>query len=224
MPTLNTGTASAQNLTNLPLIAGRVPANSPAQTSSGGCFSQFSHNDYDDCLAEEKALWDALMAQGLDTVCCPKGRKPYPLKPWVVQPENGRRFRKISSISAAQSATLPYDGTNVPVLQFNTPIGYDGVIDTIICGLMANGSTGFVEGSGVVTWRLSADRRYLEDVGALTFSQGSLAIPVPTPGSGLRIYSGNQITFAVSISAGGVGVINPAAVIVCGTFGWEYSR
>jgi len=158
------------------------------------------------------------MAQGLNNVCCPLGRKPYPLKPWVVQPENGRRMRKIGSI-AASTVTV---GTLTPVLQFNTPIGYDGVIDTIVCGLMAAGGTGFVEGSGVVVWRLAANQRFLEDMGNVLFSLGSLAIPIPTPGSGLRIYSGNQITFYVDITAGGV--ITPTATIVCGVFGWEYSR
>ena len=207
---------SAQNLVSLPYIAGRVPSQKLPSTRP------ILYNQFDRCLMQEKEMWDEIMEAGLDTVCCPKGRKPYPLRPWVVQPENGRRFRKIGSFAVAGAT---YDGTTQSVvLQYNVPIGYDAVIDTVVCNINANGATGFTEGSGQLTWVLFANLRHLEDMGDVEFSLGSLITPIPTPGSGLRVYSGNQITFSVIFSVAAAGVINPAATIVCATYGWEYSR
>jgi len=182
-------------------------------------------NEYDACLQQEKLMWDMIVAGGLTQICCPEGRAPYYLKPYIAMPDSGRRFREINS----QLVGTPGANTTVALLSFTVPIGYDGVIDTVTCGLTppSGGSTGFVEGSGVIIWRVAANAisqpRYLRNLGNLKFSLGSLQIPVPTPNSSLRIYSGDLVTFYVDfVSASGV--IDPGATVVVSLSGWYYSR
>ena len=143
--------------------------------------------------------------------------------PWVTMPAAGRRIREIGAFPVS-GATFTDDSH--PVLTFQCPVGYDGVIDTVICGIDpdASGATGFVQGSGALIWRLDANGRYLRDVGNIQFSLGSLEAPTPTTNSGLRIYSGNLLTFSVVFPVSGDGIINPAATIVCAAFGWVYPR
>jgi len=180
-------------------------------------------NVFDACLAAEKELWNQLIAEGLDRVCCPKGRAPYAERPWIFMPDSGRRFNEIGNLLAG---SIPFTSVNTPVLQFQVPLGYDGVIDTVSCGLTAASGSGFVEGSGDVVWRLAADTesnpRYLHDLGNILFSIGSLTIPIPTPNSNLRVYSGDTITFYASIPV--TSAVNPAAQVVCSCKGWFYSR
>lgn len=186
-------------------------------------------NEYDLCLAHEKSLWDEIVSCGLGQVCCPQGREPYYLKPYIAMPDSGRRFREIGSINAG--ANIPLTGTStVSTLSFRVPTGYDGVIDTVICGLTppAGGNTGFIEGSGVIVWRVAADAiaqpRYLRNLGNVQYSLGSLTVPVPTPNSSLRIYSGDLVNFYTAISSAAMGVISPGAQIVVSLGGWYYSR
>lgn len=177
---------------------------------------------FDNCLQSDKELWNAIMAEGIDKVCCPKGRAPYSERPWIFQPDSGRPLREIGSKAVA---AIPFTSTNTVVLQFPIPIGYDGVIDSIVCGLTANGATGFIEGSGDMVWRLAAitssQPRYLRDMGNILFSQGSLLTPTHTL-NGLRVYSGDLVTFYASIPA--ISLVNINATVVCGCMGWIYSR
>ena len=89
---------------------------------------------------------------------------------------------------------------------------------------MPAGATGFVEGSGTVTWRLSADGRYLRDVGNIQVTMGSLIQPSPVPRGGLRVWSHNLIQFSVALETGMEAVLNPAAVVICSINGWFYAR
>jgi len=197
-------------------------------------------NDYDACLWQEKAAWDCLVRdEGLMKICCPSGgRQPYALPPYIAMPDSGRRFKEIGSVLVGTNppSITPPNDVMVPVLQFSVPIGYDGVIDTVICGLApgAGGSTGFVEGSGTIVWRVAcsvannptvvSQPRFLRNLGNLQFSLGSLAVPIPTPNSSLRVYSGNLITVYADFFASGSGVLDPTATVVCSLSGWFYGR
>ena len=182
-------------------------------------------NVFDHCLQNEKYLWNSIIAQGLERVCCPKGRAPYTERPYIMMPDSGRRFKTIGTFAVAGAT---YTSDEHVVVQFPVPVGYDGVVDTVTCGITANGATGFVEGSGTLVWRVAtsqdASRRYLSDLGNIQFSLGSLITPIPTIASGWRIYSGNLITIYVVFPASGFGIINSLANIVCSLGGWTYSR
>jgi hypothetical protein len=186
-------------------------------------------NVYDQCLQAEKCLWDEVVAGGLNQICCPRGREPYILKPYIAMPDSGRRFREINSILVGTNPPVAGD-TLVAVLSFTVPIGYDGVIDTVVLGTTpgTSGSTGFIEGSGTLAWRVAADAiatpRFLRDLGNVQFSIGSLTIPVPTPNSSLRVYSGDLVTVYADFFASGRGVLAPDASVVASLSGWFYSR
>jgi hypothetical protein len=173
-----------------------------------------SNNDYDLCMANDLAEYD----NAFDCGQLPKLAGCD--LPWVTMPPSGRFIRPTSSLPI--SAAL-FDGSLQNVLSFLVPVGYDGVITMIVCNV-SGANNGFVEGSGTLTWRLAANQRYLRDVGNIKFSLGSLINPDQTSGAGLRIFSGNLITFGVAFDPSGMGVLSPTAVIVCSCYGWIYPR
>lgn len=175
-----------------------------------------SNNEFDQCLAEDKMDYDAAFD------CGDLPRLGGCELPWVTMPSNGRRFRELGSLAIATVPAGNYDGVTLnPVLTWLVPVGYDGVIDTVIANI-SGASNGFVEGSGQISWRLAANFRYLRDVGNLQFSIGSLLTPIPDTNSGLRVYSGNIITMGVTFSAAALGAIS--GTIVVATYGWIYPR
>lgn len=172
-------------------------------------------NEYDQCLASDLADYE----DAFD--CGDIPRLGGCELPWVTMPSAGRRFRELASLNFS-TATPVFDGVTVnPVLSWLVPVGYDGVIDTIIANISGS-ANGFIEGSGQIAWRLAANQRYLRDVGNLQFSIGSLITPIPDTNSGLRVYSGNIVTMGASFSAGASGVLS--GVLICAVYGWIYPR
>jgi hypothetical protein len=189
------------------------------------CFKQYELglNEYDACLANEKQIWNDIVASGgLKTICCPQGRPKYTQRPWTAMPKEGRRFKPISTLLV--STAIPFTGLDIPVLSTRVPVGYDGVISDVVCEITANGATGFVDGSGDITWRLQADNRFLRDMGNLKVTVGSLVTPSPVPRGMLRVYSHDLIQFLVNFAVGAEARINPNAFIVCSVTGWFYPR
>lgn len=179
-------------------------------------------NEASQCLAQEFSQWKSVLdCGGLQTICCPDGRKPYLSPPWISMPKEGRRFKPVGYF-AVSNAT--FDGTDTDVLTVEVPVGYDGVITDFYCGIVASSNTGFDEGSGTLTWRLSANGRYLRDLGNIQSTMGSLTSPSPVPRGGLLVHSHNLVKFQVAFAASGMGVINLDARIVCSITGWYWPR
>jgi len=183
-------------------------------------------NEYDACLMNELDMWEGLVgSSGLTKICCPMGRRKYATRPWVQMPAEGRQFKPVGVSDVIGNIATD---SNIAVLQTIVPIGYDGVITDFVCevvpssGGVANG--GFVEGSGQIHWRLSADRRYLRDLGDIQVTMGSLVQPSPVPRGGLRVYSKNLIEFDVNITGATAALLDPLARIVCSVTGWFYAR
>lgn len=191
------------------------------------CFKQLEYglNQYDACLHLDHQLWEEILSQGgLHTICCPQGRPKYTQRPWVAMPKEGRRFKPISTLLV--STAVPFTGLDVNVLTERVPVGYDGVISDIVCNIVApgGGSGGFVDGSGDITWRLSADNRFLRDMGNLKVQVGSLTSPSPVPRGMVRVYSHDVLRFAVNFAVGAEVRIDPTAYIICSITGWYYPR
>lgn len=181
-------------------------------------------NENDVCLLRDNVMWDTLVGQGgLRKLC--KGHTDYFQPPWVAMPKEGRRFKPISTLLVSTVAT-PYTGNNIAVMQERVSLGYDGVISDVVCEILpgADGVTGFVQGSGDLTWRLDADGRYLRDLGNITVALGSLTNPSPVPRGMLRVYSHDLLTFSVAFAPGADARISPTARIVCSITGWIYPR
>lgn len=180
-------------------------------------------NAYDACLLRDQQLWEELLAGGgLKKVC--KGHPEYIQPPWVAMPKEGRRFKPIATLLV--STVIPFTGLDIAVLNERVPLGYDGVISDIVCEITpgAAGITGFVEGSGDITWRLSADKRYLRDQGNLQVTVGSLTSPSPVPRGMLRVYSHDLLTFSVAFAVGAEARIDPTSRIVCSITGYYWPR
>lgn len=188
-----------------------------------------SPNPFDACLEEDFSVWNDLLSGGnLQKICCPKGRRPYTQKPWIAMPKEGCRFKKISSISLPAA---PFTFADIEVLNEKVPLGYDGVIQDIVCEVTSAGATGFIEGSGDIVWRLSAQgevgsdfRRYLRDLGNITTTLGSLIYPSPTMMGAWRVFSGDDIIFSAAFAVGAEGVLTPDDKIICSVSGWFYPR
>jgi hypothetical protein len=186
----------------------------------------YGPNAFDDCLESEYRWWEQFMTAG---GLCAQTQRKYASPPWVSMPSEGRRFRPITStpLTSFQTAGV-FNGLDVVVLQMPVPVGYDGVISDIVLNF---GGSGFVEGSGDITWRVAADYlpvgglqtggRYLRDMGNVTTSIGSLTQPSPVPRGGLRVYSKDLVTIFCAIA--------PAATVANGNIiaslgGWNWPR
>ncbi len=181
-------------------------------------------NNADACLFQARIDMDVLVAAGgLKTVCCPRGKKKYKNPPWIMMPSEGRRFKPIGILPVPAP---PFTGLDTPVLTQRVPLGYDGVITDVVCEILpgASGSTGFIEGSGDLTWRLSANGRFLRDLGNIITTLGSLTAPNPVPRGGLRVWSDDLLVFSVAFAPGADSRIAADARVVCSITGWWYPR
>lgn len=183
-------------------------------------------NEFDGCLCTELYAWEELVGgEGLNKICCPVGRRKYPTRPWVQMPAEGRQFKPVGVSNTIGNLALD---TDIAVLTTIVPIGYDGVITDFVCEVTASSggpaNGGFVEGSGQISWRLAADKRYLRDLGNIQVTMGSLIQPSPVPRGGLRVFSKNAVTFYVNIASATVGLLDMNARIVCSVNGWWYAR
>lgn len=184
-------------------------------------FNRGPLNPYDACLVEDRLRWEHIQcAGGLLNISCPRGRRVYPSPPWIVMPAEGKKFKPIGVLPVAGNFT----GANIAVMAMNVDLGYDGVITDVVCEVTAVGATGFAEGSGDITWRLQANLRWMRDLGNIQVTTGSLTSPVAIPGTGLRIFSREVITFFVNMPAAAAARINPNANIICSINGWMYPR
>jgi len=176
-----------------------------------------SPNPFTQCLYREQAMWDRIVSQGgLTRLCCPsmpgKGDPP----PWVAMPGDGRRYQQIGSIVLPAVAN-----TDTLVTTFAVPTGYDGVIVSIVN--MFTGA-GFVEGSGDLHYRIQINRRWLKDYGDIQTTMGTVASPCMIYRGGVKLRTQEVVRYWVSVTAAGLGVLDPTGRIVCAFFGWFYPQ
>lgn len=164
------------------------------------------------CIQQDVQLWHDMAECGGIIQCCAPGVYNYGNAAYQAMPPGGRQFRRQGII------TVPPDGDgDTRVLTYRTPLGYWGVIKGIY---QAFTSTGFVEGSGSLTWRLKIGERYVQDYSASTTSLGTLAFPYAIPG-GVLIGSSNQLIQYSVLRAGGAS-LDPNGQILVMVSGWYY--
>ena len=168
-------------------------------------------NRYSDLLYGHETLFRRIEeAGGLIKICCPSAY-PYDRPPYLIMPAQGRQYQEIDSISLP-----PANSTDTLVHQFTVPDGYDGVITSIVNFWTG---TGFVEGSGDLTWRIMIGRAWARDLGEIETTLGSLASPCPLFRGGIRLKSNQLCRYYVNHRAGSS---LSGGRIVCGFFGWFY--
>lgn len=177
-------------------------------------------NDADACLTAERVFMDRVQrCGGFKELCCPR-KNWYKSPPWITMPPGGRRFKPVGVLPVSGNFT----GQDIAVLSMAVDTGYDGVLTDVVCEVAANGATGFIEGSGDVTWRLQDNLHWMRDFGNIEVTLGSLINPGLVPRGGLRIYSRDVLTFFVNLLPAASGRINPSANIICSFTGWMYPR
>jgi hypothetical protein len=175
---------------------------------------EFPETQFNMCLDAEKALWEAIQRMGGLLAICP-GRK-WTEPPWVRMPTQGKRFSKISSIPLP-----PANGTDTLVTSFRVPLGYDGCIVTPV--FTTDGTIGFTQGSGDLTWRLQLNQRYQKDFGAVTTYLGSMTTPYAINVGQIILQSDQLVQMFVNRSIASAGTISGGRVI-CAAFGWYWPR
>jgi hypothetical protein len=175
-------------------------------------FREFPPNAFNGCLNEEAQVWRHINACGGLKALCPGHNYTEP--PWVKMPPQGKRFGHPSSISLPAA-----DGADHVVQSFMVPLGYDGVIAAPVNLYTGQG---FVEASGVLTWRIQLGLRYVKDYGAITTSMGSLTQPYYNANSQILLQSGMLVQYSVNRVAGDLTLIGGR--VICGLWGWYWPR
>ena len=171
-------------------------------------------NMFDQCLDHEMATWRWIQAHGGLTNICPGSRYPDP--PWTRMPAQGKRFSKIGSIPLPAA-----NATDTLVSSWRVPYGYDGCI---VSGVFnTDGTLGFQQGSGDLTWRLQLNQRWVRDYGNVTTYIGSLTTPYNINSGQILLQSGQLVQMFVNRSVASGGTISGGRVVMA-TFGWTWPR
>ena len=145
------------------------------------------------------------------TYCQSSGDNP----PWIAMPPEGRRLSYVNSIA------LPAENVETDVTTFRVSSGYDGVITQHFQMFIPSGPGAFVEGSGDITWRIRQNTRPVQGYHNMLFSAGGLQSPLLMEAGGIRIWSGQEFRYTVTLAAGSLGRLQ-AGRIICGLIGWIY--
>ena len=151
-------------------------------------------NVHNRMLMQEQELFRKIdAAGGLQKMACP-GAVVYDKPPYLVMPPNGVPVQEQAAL------TLPAGAGNNVVVQWRVPTGYDGVLTSLV-NLWTGGAGTFVDGSGDIVWRVQINRRYPRNYGNIITTLGSLTTPCQLFRGGLRIYSGELLTYMVNHAA-----------------------
>lgn len=174
-------------------------------------------NPWTECLIREQFMWENITRLGgLDRLCCPakqSGENP----PFIVMPPEGRTYKSIGSVLVGDLV----QGTDTVVTSFRVPTGYDSVITQV---LNLYTGAGFIEGSGMLTWRIRINSPWLKNYGAIDTTLGSLQSPCMINRGSVQLMEHSLVRYYVNISAAGVAALDPTQRIVCGFFGWHYPQ
>jgi hypothetical protein len=134
---------------------------------------------------------------------------------WVQAPPGSLLFRKTQAIPTP----LAIAG-DVPVLQFEVPTGYDGVIRGQFHRYTG---PGFREGNGDLEWRVKINRVYAKHLGDVKVSIGQVGQPMPIR-DGIPLSSQQRIQYIVAAPNLSGGILPVNSRIVCGLVGWFTPR
>jgi len=174
-------------------------------------------NEWNHCLNQEAFLWQTIIARGgLEMVCKTMRTKRYLRAPWVEMPPEGERLQKVGSIA------LPaLENVDTQILDFTMPVGWDGVATNV---MMTITGSGFIEGSGDVTWRMQVGQRWIPDFSSVIFQLNDLRNPHSLVGGYIRLLSLQRVQIFATLGAGALGRLDPADRINAAVVGWQYPK
>lgn len=175
-------------------------------------------NHFDACLEQDTAIWYTIGCLGGITGICRRAESVKYAEdepPWIQMPSQARRFQQINTTALGNFAL----NTDLAVVTFQVPIGYDGVITGNVNRFLG---LGFAEGSGDIEWRIQLSRRYAPDYGLVLTSLGDLTSPTAFSGGGIRVYSHQVIRYLARIT--NFAALDPNGRVLCALTGWFYAR
>jgi hypothetical protein len=154
--------------------------------------------------------------------CSIMNQRPQPvgLPPYIQPPKNATRWQPGKDKPLVIPAG-PETATDLLVWQEPVPLGYDGLL--IALTNTWNG-TGFVEGSGDITWRVKIDRRFIPFFGTIPITLGSLAVPYDIVGQGIPLLSGQFVKYFVNFAVGSDARLNAGGATICAATGYIWPR
>lgn len=130
-------------------------------------------------------------------------------RPWVQEPPGSIPFDEQGAITLGPA---PTPGVDQPVVRFQVPHGFDGVINFI-----SNNVTdlAFVDGSGDLVWKILINGRPVRNFGNIIVQKGTLAQGrIISP---IRLFAGDVVTYTVQFAAGTV-----TGQVICSLSGYFY--
>lgn len=146
--------------------------------------------------------------------------QPTGLPPYIQPPKNAVRWQPGKNQPLALPAP-PETATDILVFEDRIPLGYDGIL--IALTNIWNG-TGFVEGSGDITWRVKQDRRFIPFYETIITTLGSLAVPFDIVGQGIPLLSGQLLQYYVNFAVGSDARLNSNGMTICALSGYIWPR
>jgi hypothetical protein len=202
------------------------------QGQGGRGFIHFTLTAFDGCLGREFRLYDKidrqLLACGVKPACfCVDERE------WGTHNDDDEMLPGAPAGSIAFNPTgqivLPttISGDNV-IFQFTVPVGYDGMILGQFHGYYRTPVAGilppqFIQGSGDIIWRLSANGRFLRDCGNMSVSLGTIQAQSPVAG-GLQLRSQDIVKYIVNVPNVSGTLAPGQGSIVAGVHGYFWPR
>jgi hypothetical protein len=144
--------------------------------------------------------------------------KPCGLPPYIQPPKNAVRWQPRGQFTIPVG---PEDGSDQLVFAERIPLGYDGIL--VALTNVWNG-TGFVEGSGSITWRAQIDRRWIPFYDTILTTLGSLAVPFDVVGQGIPLLSNQLVQYFVAFAPGSDGILNGGGQTICAATGYIWPR
>lgn len=185
-------------------------------------FTAYRRNQWDNRMLRQAMVWAWIAKHGGLKTCCrvPElGAPIYDEDPRQVMPSQGQEFQQMFSqpITAFQSGGV-FTGTDVVLGSFRVPEGYDGCLNRVVFNCT---SSGYVDFSGAVFWRVKIGIRYARNLGNVQNTYGSLQTSFLVPGSRIDLVSGQTVFLIANVPAA-----SPitGGVIEGGAFGWLYPR
>lgn len=204
-------------------------------------FNRGPLNEWDACLINERIAWSNGVAKYPPLPYCPKPQNKPGTPPWVDMPAEAKRFNRVGTLPVTNPLTgasnftgldipLQFQGVSGPL--FRCDNGYDGIINEIVLQVASNNASGFVEGSGDVTWRIGVDfgqvtnqsLYYFRDYGQVQTTTGNIQSYAQLYNNGLRFISGQYLFVYVNLAVAAQARIDPNAVILGVLGGWTWPR
>jgi hypothetical protein len=143
---------------------------------------------------------------------------PVGLPPYIQPPKNAVRWRPDGLLIIPAG---PETATDIVVFQERVPLGYDGLL--VAMTNVWNG-TGFIEGSGDISWRVKIDRRFIPFFDSIIMTQGEISIPVDIVGQGIPLLSNQLVQYFVNFGLGSETRLNATGTTYCAVTGYIWPR